>query len=162
MSLLSKITNFVTGGFGDFAMGIVKDYFPPDMSEEQKATMQLGFKQLELETQKEMNKAVADAENRMNERIKMYEGSASDLLRIPVIGHIVIFLRGCQRPIWGFSALYLDYFWLTAAKEFSEKQETALIFINLLVLTFLFGERAIKNCVPLFTKYLEARKKVSN
>lgn len=157
MSFLTKIADFATNGFGSFAMGVVEKYFPPDMSEEQKATMQLGFKQLELETQKEMNKAVREAEIQLNDRIKMYEGSASDLLRLPVIGRFMIFLRGCQRPIWGFSTLWMNWLWFSEW-TLNEKQESALIVINFLVLGFLFGERAIKNVAPLITQLLSAKK----
>lgn len=157
MNLFKTLTNFVTGGFGDFAMNVVEKYFPPDMSDEQKATIKLGFEQLELETRKEVNKAIIDAEKQVDKRIEMYEGSASDLLKLPIIGRIMIFLRGCQRPVWGYSTLYMDWLWFSSW-TLTEKQETALIVINFLVLGFLFGERAIKNVLPLLTQLLKTKK----
>jgi len=160
MGFFNKLTDFVTGGFGHFALNVMKDYFPPNMSEEQQASLKLGFKQLELETQKEMNKAVALAETHLNQRIKQYEGTASDLLSLPVIGRLMIFMRGCQRPIWGFATIVMDWLWFNQW-SLNEKQESALILINFLVLGFLFGERAIKNCAPLFLQHLKQRQEKS-
>ena len=84
--------------------------------------------------------------------------SAEDLNAIPVLGKLIIFLRGMQRPFWGFGVFYLDNRWFFSVDEFTDRQEITLLVINLLVLGFLFGERALKNLMPLFTKLLEAKK----
>lgn len=157
MNFLKKLNRFITGGFSDFAFNIVKDYFPEGMSEEQQEKVKLGFKLLEIETQREMNKAVEVSEEAINRQLAVYESSYSDLLSLPQIGRLVIFLRGCQRPAWGFSTIYMDWLWFSQW-SLNNKQEIALIIINLLVLGFLFVERTIKNCEPLIFEYFNRRK----
>lgn len=149
MGVLGKIGDVLTGGLADTVFDAVKDYFPPDMSEEQKATLQLRLEKLEMEKRAQADKAMADAEARLNERVREYEGTAADLKAMPVLGPLMLFLRGSQRIVWGFAALYLDYMWFTAWTELTDKQETALIVVNSLVLGFLFGERAVKNVTPM-------------
>lgn len=108
--------------------------------------------QLNLEYTKEFSKRVAEL-----------EGTASDLKSLPFIGRIMIFLRGSQRPTWGFGVLYFDFM------IFSDQwtlipgtQESAFWIINFLVLGFLFGERATKNILPLVTQFLATQKAGEN
>ncbi|MBU6950997.1 hypothetical protein [Hahella sp. HN01] len=157
MSLLSKVVDVVTGGLADRAYQVVKDYFPPDMSEAQRANVQLALQNLELEKKRQAEQARQAAEKQLTERIKELEGSAKDLLRLPILGPLMLFLRGCQRPVWGFVTLYLDWMWFSAW-TLNEQQQTALITINVLVLGFLFGERAVKNVTPLIVKAVKAKR----
>jgi len=101
---------------------------------------------------KEVNDNLADAEKTLNKRIAQQEGTAKDLLQLPVIGRLVLFLRGLQRPVWGFFVMYIDYLWFTTPVTYTEQQQTALMLINILVLGFLFGERTLKNLEPLILK----------
>ncbi|MEO9655906.1 hypothetical protein [Marinomonas sp.] len=158
MSIFGTLLNGITGGFAEKAIDAVKEYFPPDMSAEQKAEMQLKLKQIELDAQRQANTAVNEAEKVLNQRIAEYEGTASDLKAIPVVGPLMIFLRGLQRPVWGFATLYMDFMWFAEWTTLTEKQESALMAINVLVLGFLFGERAVKNVMPLITKLFEAKR----
>ncbi|MDG9666728.1 hypothetical protein ONV78_03195 [Hahella sp. CR1] len=158
MSLLSKVVDVVTGGLADRAYQVVKDYFPPDMSEAQRANVQLALQNLELEKKRQAEQARQAAEKQLTERIKELEGSAKDLLRLPILGPLMLFLRGCQRPVWGFATLYLDWMWFSAW-TLDEQQQTALITINVLVLGFLFGERALANAAPRILHFMKARKR---
>lgn len=154
MGILSKITNFVSGGlFKEIKEGVMS-YFPPDMSPADKAAAELKVMELLHKKEMETNQILAEAAAALDNRIAEQEGTAADLKTIPYIGPLLILARGAQRPVWGFATLYMDQQWFFAesAKVFSEKQETALIVINLLVLGFLFGERAVKNLTPLILK----------
>ncbi|WAX23119.1 hypothetical protein pA_gene0078 [Vibrio phage 13VT501A] len=154
--MLDKIANFFTGGLADTVMDGIKAYFPPDMSDEQKAAVNLEIQKIELQKTIELNKAVADAEKAINERIATHEGTAKDLQALPVVGRLIIFARGCQRPLWGFGVMWADVMWFSGQwSDLSQQQESALWLINLLVLGFLFGERAIKNVAPLVSQVMK-------
>jgi len=107
---------------------------------------------MEFKKQIAILEAVADAEKTLNQRIAEQEGTASDLKQLPIVGRIVLFLRGLQRPMWGLFVMYIDYEWFTKAPTYTEQQQSALIMINLLVLGFLFGERTITNLKPLIVE----------
>ena len=152
MEMLDKITNFVSGGlFKEIKEGIMS-YFPPDMSPADKVAAELKVQQFLHKKEVETNKILADAAAQLDKRIAEQEGTAEDLKSIPYIGAIIIFARGAQRPVWGFATLWMDNKWFFGIQTFTEQQQTALIVINILVLGFLFGERAIKNLTPLITK----------
>ncbi|HAS88284.1 MAG TPA: hypothetical protein DCS48_03125 [Desulfovibrio sp.] len=142
---------FGKGGLGSTIVETVKDYFPPDMSEADKMKAQMKIKAVADRKEKEMMTMAMQADKDLTDRIAKLEGTAQDLKQLPVVGRFIIFARGCQRPLWGFATLYMDFLWFTAWK-LTEKQETALCIINLLVLGFLFGERTIKNLEPLMMK----------
>jgi len=127
-------------------------YLPPDLSPLQKAEIELKTTQFLGEKQLQANQILNEAAAQLNKRISEQEGTASDLKTIPLIGHIVIFLRGVQRPLWGYATLFMDYKWFFELHTFTEQQHTAMIVINFLVLGFLFGERTIKNLEPLIIK----------
>lgn len=158
MGILSGVTELVTGGLAKEVKELVLSYFPPDMSSEKKAELALAVDKLAFEREKAVIEATRDAEDAVNKRLEMYEGTAKDLLAIPVLGAGMLFLRGSQRTVWGFAAIYFDYYWLIENAILTDKQQLALIIINCLVLSFLFGERALKNLMPLITELLAARK----
>jgi len=152
MSLLTKITDVVGGSLFGSVKELITDYFPPDMSPEKKAELQRKIDEMEFKKQIAILEAAADAEKTLNQRIAEQEGTASDLKQLPIVGRIVLFLRGLQRPMWGFFVMYLDFEWFTKAPTYTEQQQSALIVINLLVLGFLFGERTITNLKPLIVE----------
>lgn len=149
MGLFSNIFTGVTGGVIDKAIDTAKEYFPPDMSEAERAQFELKMKQIQHEIDMQAQQAANEAEKQLTERVALLEGTASDLQAFPFLGRIVVFMRGLQRPVWGFATMYLDFMWFTAWMNLSDRQEQALIVINFLVLGFLFGERAIKNVGPI-------------
>lgn len=152
MKLLEKVTNFVGGSlFKEIKEGVMA-YFPPDLSPQQRAQMELALEKVTAEKAAEVNRQLTEAAIQLDKRIAEQEGTAKDLLAMPILGRIVLFLRGLQRPTWGFAALYLNYEWLLGGHTFSQQQNTGMIVINILVLGFLFGERTIKNLEPLIIK----------
>ena len=153
MSFLSTVTDFVGGSlFKEIKEGVIS-YFPPDMSPQQKAETELKLQQFLQEKELSANKILNEASQQLDKRIAEQEGTASDLKGIPFFGTIVLFLRGLQRPCWGFATMWMDAQWFFGTGYvFDEQQQTAMIIINVLVLGFLFGERTIKNLEPLILK----------
>lgn len=119
----------------------------------------IAMRELDLKEQAEHHRFTAEM-----------EGTAKDLMAIPVLGHIMLFLRGAQRVIWGFGALWMTFMVLSGSWSFSmtvqgpagdtlavsDTQKMFLfICIDLLVLATLFGERALRNLLPIiFDKLL--------
>jgi hypothetical protein len=147
------------GGIAGAILGTVQKYLPPDMSPEQKAQMALAVQAQGFQHEKDVAAALHDAEQDLNGRIAAYEGTASDLKAIPVLGPVMLFARGAQRPVWGFGALFLDYQVFSGAWILKEGTQVAGAFyvINFLVLGFLFGERAVKNVAPFITQMISAK-----
>lgn len=153
MSFLSKVTDFVSGGLFKEIKDGVMSYWPPDATPQQKAESELKIQEFLHRKETETNKVLTDAAAQLDKRIAEQEGTASDLKAISFLGPIILFLRGLQRPVWGFATLYMDNKWFFGTgNEFDEQQQTAMIIINILVLGFLFGERTIKNLEPLIIK----------
>jgi hypothetical protein len=96
-----------------------------------------------------------EADREFNARIRDLEGTAADLKSLPVLGNIMLFLRGSQRPIWGFCTLFLDYQVYSGAWKLTSgtQQEAAFYIINFLVLGFLFGERAVQNVMTYMSQF---------
>lgn len=158
MSLLSKVVNFFSGGLGEKIVDGIQAYFPPDMTPAEKARMELAIKELAHRQEIELHTLAAEQDLEFNNRIRDLEGTAKDLTQFGWLGRIVVFLRGCQRPVWGALVMYMDVMWFSGKwTAMTEQQESALWVINLLVLGFLFGERAVKNVMPLITEMI-ARK----
>lgn len=152
MGVLAKVTDFIGGSlFKEIKDGLIS-YFPPDMSPQQKAEFELGVEKFLNDKQIAANQILNDAAAQLDKRIREQEGTAKDLLAMPVLGRLVLFMRGLQRPLWGFSTLVMDFKWFFGSYTFTEQQNTGLIVINILVLGFLFGERTIKNLEPLILK----------
>lgn len=170
MSLLSKITEFVTGGIGEKLIDTVKDYFPPSMTDAQKSEVERVIRQAAREHELQLINLAQQEQALFDERIRDMEGTAKDLNQFGWFGKIIVFLRGAQRPTWGFFVLYLDYQvfvcnkWPTvqigeSANAMGLDFQSAFWLINFLVLGFLFGERALKNLMPLITQAMQARAK---
>lgn len=165
MSFFSKVADFFTDGVVGTIVDAVKDYFPPSMSESEKAALKVAMMQFEHNREKELLALAAEADKEVTRRAVALEGSASDLKALPVVGRFIIFIRGCQRPLWGCFTFLLDYNifcgkWnvpMTAPDDSHTAQGLLVIAINVLVLGFLFGERTVKNLMPLFTRYMQAR-----
>ena len=152
MKVLATIADALGGSiFKEIKEGFMS-YFPPDMNPLQKAEMELKVTKLLNDKQIQANKVIEDAAKQLDKRVSEQEGTAADLKSIPLIGTIVIFLRGVQRPLWGYATLWMDFKWFFEIHDFTEQQQTAMIVINILVLGFLFGERTVKNLEPLITK----------
>jgi len=156
MSIISKIISDFGGNVIKEGFEVVKEYFP---SAQSKAEAQLKYERFIHEKQKEAGDNALKADQEFNNRIKEMEGTAADLKTIPIIGHIIIFIRGAQRPIWGLFTLYADYMAFSKGWDLSEEPElrSMLFAINILVLGFLFGERAVKNILPFLKEFFAKR-----
>ena len=158
MSILAKLTDFVGGSLFKEIKDTVVQYLPPDMTPQQKAEAELKLQELLHKKQIDAQKILNESAAQLDARIREQEGTAKDLKTIPILGSIILFARGCQRPFWGFFTAYLDYKWLVGGVVYTEMQELALVALNVLVLGFLFGERTVQNVLPLITRWLDARK----
>ena len=105
------------------------------------------FRELELEAEKEL-------ELEFSKRSIGMEGTAKDLQQFGVLGKIVVFARGMFRPLFYYCVAFWDWVYFTSGDPWTEQQQTLLLSINLIVLVFFFGERAIKNLAPLFTRLM--------
>ena len=103
--------------------------------------------------------AANEAATVLDKRINEQEGTAKDLLQAGWLGRIVIFLRGLQRPVWGYSTIYFVWRYYIGGLEHTQQNYNLTLTLILLVGGFLFGERAIKNVAPFIKDMLSARKK---
>ena len=168
MGLFSKVFNFLSGGLGEKIADKVLSQFP---SKVEKAKIKAAIIEASREQELELLKLVQEEEKlalqeveKFRQSIKDLEGTAKDLQQFGIIGKIIVFLRGCQRPIWGFGILYGDYMifsgeWnpadIATKSNGSLDLEAAFWIINFIVLTFLFGERAVKNAAPVVKDMLK-------
>ena len=158
MSFLSGLMSFLKGDFVTDAMAFVNARWPPDMSEVQKAQMRVILHELTHKQAMEIAEAAQEDEATFNKRTIDLEGTASDLKSIPYVGALIIFLRGAFRPLFAYGTAYIDWVYFTTdTTDWPQQQQTLLISINLLVLVFFFGERALKNVMPLITSALMAK-----
>lgn len=158
MGILEKLGDIVGGSLFKEAKEIVMAYWPPEVPPEKKLELQARLNEIELTKARQIDQAIAEAEQRITERIALTEGSAQDLRAIPIIGPVVLFLRGLQRPVWGYATLFGDAMWFMGKWQLNEQQESALWVINFLVLGFLFGERAVQNVAPLIAEIMSKRR----
>lgn len=159
MNLLSKLTDIVGGSLFKEVKDTVMAYWPPDASPEQRAQMEIKLAEIAAAKTLAANNAIAEAERGLTDRIATLEGTASDLRAVPIVGPLVLFLRGLQRPVWGYATLYADGMWFMGKWVLNQQQESAMWVINMLVLGFLFGERAVQNLTPFITEMMQARAK---
>ena len=152
---VKAVLNTVTGGLSGTILNIIDDVVPGGLTPEQRAAVQERTETELTKREENAHKAAGEAERNLTDRISKLEGTAKDLLQMPYIGRLIIFLRGAQRPMWGYGTLYMDF------QVFSQTWpiqpgpvEVAFWTINFLVLGFLFGERAIKNVAPLVLQLL--------
>lgn len=157
MNNFGKIVDLLTGGFGAKLVDTVSKYLPASMSEKEKKEFELRLLDAARTQEIELLRLTQTAEAEFNNRIKDHEGTASDLARIPYLGSLILFLRGTQRPLFGFLTLYVDYQVFSGAWTIPEGTviENAFFAVNLLVLGFLFGERTVKNILPLLERYMK-------
>jgi hypothetical protein len=160
--LLKDASGILTGGLGGLAesvVDVVSGQFPDKMSEAEKAELTAKIKEIEHKKEIELMQAWNEQEKGFQKFINEHEGSASDLKSIPILGPIMLFLRGAFRPIMAFGVLYTDMMvfsgsWNIAimAGTIAPQVMSLLWLINIIILTFYFGERAMKNLAPLIEK----------
>ncbi len=158
MGFVSGLMGFLKGDFAKDAMSFVNTRWPPSMGEAQKAEMGLVIKDMLHQQAMELAEVAQADETAFNKRTIDLEGTAADLKSIPVVGATIIFLRGAFRPLFAYMTAYMDFVYFTTdTSDWTEQKQTLLIVINILVLVFFFGERALKNVMPLITNALMAK-----
>jgi hypothetical protein len=135
---------------GDVVEGVsnVIDKFVTTKAEKAEAKLELTKFLHQKEIQ--LREATSEEQSEFNKRIRELEGTASDLNQAGFFGKVILFFRGAQRPIWGFTTMYIDFMVFSGRWELQEGSETSSAFwiMNGLVLGFLFGERALLNLAP--------------
>uniref|UniRef100_A0AAU6W3N8 Coil containing protein n=1 Tax=Pseudomonas phage Cygsa01 TaxID=3138529 RepID=A0AAU6W3N8_9VIRU len=155
--VLDTLSNIVGGGLFKEAKDLITEYWPPDIPPEKKLELEMALQQAEFAKEIELGRQFNEQTAQLNQRITDLEGTAADLKGIPFLGPLMLFIRGSLRPAWGVGAMYADMMWFSGKwAALTEQQEAALYLINMLVLGFLFGERAVQNIAPIlgdvFTK----------
>jgi hypothetical protein len=149
MKWLKALIGGEGGGLIGKGLEFINERWPPDMSEQQRRQMEVVVKDMLHRQEMEIANAMREDEKLFNERTIAMEGTASDLKSIPVVGAVVIFLRGAFRPAFSYMTAYIDWLYFsTNTAYWTDQQQTLLLTMNLLVLIFFFGERAIKNVMP--------------
>lgn len=167
MSFFGKIIDFLSGGIGGKIVDAVAAHFPPDMSEKEREEMKIVIAKASREYELELIRLAQQEQESFNQRLKEMEGTASDLNQAGWPGKVVLFLRGLQRPVWGFFVLYMDFMVFSGSWPLEQVKpgtegaaavavsmgmdlQSAFWVVNFLVLGFLFGERAMRNVMPFF------------
>lgn len=159
MAIFDKLADLFGGSLVTSVLDTVKSYLPPGMTPQEENALKLEIERMAFEKQKQADAMLADAERQVTERISLLEGTATDLRAVPIVGPMMLFMRGIQRPVWGFAVLYADMMWFSGKwGQMSMQQESALWVINLLVLGFLFGERAVANLAPIISDIMIKRR----
>lgn len=146
------------GGLATAAIGALEEVFGDDtagMTPEQKMAFRAKMDAHQAQMAEAAFRAQSEAERNLTERISQLEGTAADLRGMPILGTFILFLRGAQRPVWGFGVIAMDFMVFSGKWPLppDTATESAFWIINLLVLGFLFGERAVKNVAPLVGQY---------
>jgi hypothetical protein len=154
---MDKIWNAIKGifrnGEGKGIIGSLNDIVNTYITtKEERHEMKMAMKQAVHQKELEVQELALRAKAEFNQRIKDMEGTASDLRQAGFFGRVILFLRGAQRPIWGFGTIYADFMAFSGRWNIPEDTQMANILwlINFLVLGFLFSERAVKNVLPIF------------
>ncbi len=164
MSIFTKVVDFISGGIGEKIIDTVRAQFPPKMSEAEKQRMEAAIREASRQHELALLTLAREEEEEFNSRIKELEGTASDLTQAGFLGKIIIFLRGSQRPLWGYFVLFMDIMvfsgqWVIKGSEINGVDlQSAFWIINVLVLGFLFGERAVRNVAPIFQNQFDKNK----
>ena len=163
MSVFGKVIDFLGGGIAETIINTATKYFPPSLSDADKKKIEQAIRQSARDHEIKLLEIAHNEQQEFNDRIKEMEGTSGDLIKAGPLGKVIIFLRGAQRPIWGYFVLIMDFMVFSGKWDLCSAQgETAVgvdmvsafWIINLLVLGFLFGERAVRNVLPLIEKKL--------
>lgn len=150
--MIKSILSSIVGVLPRTIERVLDRTLPASMSDAEKAEVRKEM--LDVAHQHELSLLVLsnEAEAMFNKRTADMEGTAADLKAMPILGPIMMFMRGAFRPLFAFAVLVWDWQVLSGAWK---TEHTELLFaVNVLVLGFFFGERAVKNIAPLLQKKL--------
>ena len=164
MSIFTKVVDFISGGIGEKIIDTIREQFPAKMSEAERRRLEEAIRQASRQHELALLNLAREEEEQFNNRITELEGTASDLSQSGFLGRIVIFLRGAQRPLWGYFVLFMDIMVFSGQWKISGESvggvdlQSAFWVVNVLVLGFLFGERAVRNVMPIIQKQFPKNK----
>ena len=95
----------------------------------------------ELETRRQAANETSD----FYKFVTDYAGSATDYKDIPVIGPLMLLIRGLVRPSITYATAYFDWILFTGGADWSPEKIALLGKINIIVLAFWFGDRIINS-----------------
>lgn len=118
----------------------VDKFLPDKMSEAEREKLKNDMAVFTLTQAKDENSS-------FRQFVVEYEGAAKDYVNVPVIGPLILLLRGVIRPAFTILVGYLDFLYITPSSGGTWPPDSAqlLFWMNIIVLTFWFGERAINN-----------------
>jgi hypothetical protein len=126
---ISAVSNLISTGLDKF--------FPDRMSEDDKEKLKFQMLAFSAEEARKAGSAFRDF-------VVQYEGAAKDYTNIPIIGPTVLLVRGLIRPAFTVLVGYLDWLYFSGV-GWTDEQSSLLKAVNIVVLMFWFGERAIQN-----------------
>lgn len=156
MNPLKAITSIAGKFLGADSLGPLLDLIP---SESKKAEAKLMIMERKHKIEQETTSVWNDQEKTFLDNQKSMEGTASDLKQFGVIGKILVLLRGLQRPVIGYGIGVVDYQVFTGIIVLPADQmiQSTFYAVNIVVLISLFGERAVRNVLPMLTTYLNVK-----
>jgi len=91
--------------------------------------------------------------------ILAYEGEAKEYRDIPLIGPLMMLIRGLIRPGFTVAVGYWDFIYFSARDMalWPNDKSNLLFAINLIVLIFWFGERTVQYVMPLINAFIQSR-----
>ena len=116
----------------DAGKTVLDKFIPDKMSDAERMKVTNEF---ELALRQEASKA----ESSFRDFVVAYEGAAKD------VPPIIQTIRSLIRPAFTVLVGYLDFLYFTSSASFTDDQSSLLMAVNLIVLGFWFGERAISN-----------------
>jgi len=167
--LVGKGADAIAGNY--VAMGremadFIKGRYPEKMSEQEAADVEL--KMMEISNKYAIHHSQMDNEqqNRLYDFIIKREGTAQEMLQMPILGRIALFLKSLIRPVVTCIVVLIDikiYSGSWRLEEISVGDPDArfilallLLFLNIIVLSFYFGERTARNIIiPIIDSFMD-------
>lgn len=164
------VANTFTGGLAGEIIDAVAGELGPDITPEQQAKLKMTIENNLLKREQLAMQAANDAERNLTDRVAQLEGTASDLKSVPFLGPLMLFIRGLIRPLATIMVCVIDWQVFSGSWQPVVTYDTGagvetidmmnlLFLLNGLVLSFWFGERAIKNVMPFVTQMMAQRSK---
>lgn len=158
MAIGEKILNFFTGGIGEGIVNVIDQRVADkDLAAKLKQELSVLIQTQGHEAAMLAERNEMERERLFNERTKEMEGTANDLKSIPIVGAIVIFLRGAFRPIFAYFTMWLYIQYFGTGMDWTDRQEALLYATGIIVLIFYFGERAAQNVLPVLARVFAAK-----
>lgn len=166
MELFTGVDDYLQKQYGDTLIHEVLNNLPEDFTSNQRDRLESSLLRAVHHCEKELLAQLALDKEDIEQKIRDLEGTTRDLEGSGGWGAFIRTVRAAQRPIWGYAVLLLDLMvfsgqWnlVSISADMARVMgrnapyidlESAFWLINLLVLGFLFGERAVRNVIPVF------------